>query len=64
MKCQFRWLLASVGPVLAGGCQFWNSASPGLEADPFKIGTGEPVVTPINDNRFWNGEPMDMRNKR
>jgi hypothetical protein len=49
---------------LAGCCwEVGNRASMGLTVDLGKLGTGEPVVYPTNDDRYWHGVPMDLRRK-
>jgi hypothetical protein len=61
---RFVALWAAVALGLVGGCgTFWNKGSQALDVNPLAIGSGAPVVTPANDNRFWNGEPMDLRTK-
>jgi hypothetical protein len=47
------------------GCSWdmCNRASPGLTIDPGNLGTGQPVVSPANNARFWNGEPLDLRGR-
>jgi hypothetical protein len=65
MKRQFAlWLLLACLSSTCTGClgwDFWNHSSPGLDVDTSKIGTGDSVVSPINDSRFSNGEPQDLR---
>jgi Ni,Fe-hydrogenase I small subunit len=67
MKAKFVVWLVLTSLTTCMGCaewDFWNHSSPGLNVDTSKIGTGASVVTPIDDNRFWNGEPMDLRSRR
>jgi hypothetical protein len=48
------------------GCTDWQASksSQAVDVNPFAIGSGEPVVAPSNDNRYINGEPLDMRTRR
>ena len=57
-------LLTCVPGCCDCGWESWNRACPGLDVDTGKIGSGEPIVTPINDNRFWNGKPVAFRGGR
>ena len=57
-------LLACAGFMHCAGCEFWNRSSPGLSIDPGNIGSGQLVVSPINDSRFWDGEAMDLSTRR
>lgn len=45
------------------GCSwdFAKRSSPGVTAD---LGTSQPVLNPTNNDRFWNGEPLDLRRGR
>ena len=66
MKRQLWPWPALVALGLCAGCS-WdvsNRASPGLTVDLGNVGTGQPVVSPANDARVWNGEPMDLRRGR
>jgi hypothetical protein len=65
-----RDFLAAVALTLSllglSGCADWqaNKSSQAVDFNPFAIGSGEPVFTPSNDNRYVNGEPLDMRTRR
>jgi hypothetical protein len=65
-----RGFLAAVALtlVLLGliGCADWqaNKSSQAVDINPCAIGSTEPVITPSNDNRYLNGEALDMRSRR
>lgn len=54
--------------VLAPGCclvsQLGPWGGPAYDLDYSKIGTGEQVITPSNDEFHINGEPQDCRTSR
>lgn len=40
-----------------------NGKGMAFEIDGDLIGTGQPAVVPADGHDYWNGEPMDMRNR-
>lgn len=62
-----RTLFAALGLFagLGSGCAFdmENRSSQRITVDPWNALYGEPVVSPTNDARSWNGEPMDYRRR-
>jgi hypothetical protein len=67
MTRRFSAWVVLAGLATCTGCaswDFWNHSSQGLEVDTSKIGSGQPAVSPINDNYFVNGEAVNLRRGR
>ena len=56
-------LLVGVASAFAAGCssEYANRGSQGVTVDSGSWLSGGPLVYPTNNERFANGEPMDLR---
>ena len=59
-------LCVALATVTLTGCGLFNIHlpavnGPGYTIDGDAVGTGRQAIHPRNDNRYWNGEPMDLR---
>lgn len=66
MRNSLRLLLFGIVIASLPGCAWdiTNRNDPGLAVDLSKHATAEPVISPLNNERYWNGEPMDLRRNR
>jgi len=60
-----RSVLYSLILMIAGCAEFdlgpWGG--PAYTFDSDKLNSGQPAITPRNDNGYWNGEAVDNRRR-
>ena len=56
-------VLATIS-ISCGTIDLGPRGGPAHTLDTDKIGTGQQAINPRNDAQYWNGQPMDYRNRR